>query len=152
VLGRRRGARRGRRQALGPGAALDRRKKKEEGEEGRKKKGRKEKGKREKKNRKRKNRKRKGKRKEIGKGREKRFRKLGEFLGKLGGRIFWGFPLSGVSVIFGTAVMARRTSRRDRDVLGIPGAVADNGARAAGGGRRPECGWCWQDSRHARRG
>jgi hypothetical protein len=31
-------------------------------------------------------------------------------------------------------VMARRTCRRDRGVRGIPGAVADNGARAAGGG------------------
>jgi hypothetical protein len=31
-------------------------------------------------------------------------------------------------------VMARRTGRRDRDVRRIPGAVADNGARAAGGG------------------
>jgi hypothetical protein len=30
--------------------------------------------------------------------------------------------------------MVRRTGRRDRGVRGIPGAVADNGARAAGGG------------------
>jgi hypothetical protein len=29
--------------------------------------------------------------------------------------------------------MARRTGRRDRGMRGIPGAVADNGARAAGG-------------------
>jgi hypothetical protein len=47
---------------------------------------------------------------------------------------FSGF--SGVSVIFGTAVMARRTGRRDRGVLGIPGEVADSGAGAARGVRR----------------
>jgi hypothetical protein len=63
-----------------------------------------------------------------------------------------GFPVSGVSVIFGTAVMARRTGRRDRGVRGILGAVADNGARAADDGRRPEFGWCRRDSRHASRG
>jgi hypothetical protein len=39
-----------------------------------------------------------------------------------------GFPASGASVIFGTAVVARRTGRRDRGIRGIPGAVADNGA------------------------
>jgi hypothetical protein len=38
---------------------------------------------------------------------------------------------SGVGVIFGTAVMARRTGRRDRGVRGIPGAVADRGAGVA---------------------
>jgi hypothetical protein len=81
--------------------------------------------------------------------------KLGEFLGKLGERIFlWGFPFfSGVSGIFGTTVMARRTGRRDRGVRGISGAVADNGARlTGGGGRRPECRRCRRDSRLARRG
>jgi hypothetical protein len=31
--------------------------------------------------------------KEIGKGKERRFRKLGELLGKLGERILWGFPV-----------------------------------------------------------
>jgi hypothetical protein len=31
-------------------------------------------------------------------------------------------------VIFGTAVMARRTGRRDRGVRGIPSVVADRGA------------------------
>jgi hypothetical protein len=31
-------------------------------------------------------------------------------------------------VIFGTAVMARRTGRRDRGVRGIPGTVADRAA------------------------
>jgi hypothetical protein len=64
---------------------------------------------------------------------------------------FSGF--SGVSVIFGTAVMARRTGRRDRGMLGIPGEVADSGAEAAHGERQwPECGRCRRDSRHARRG
>jgi hypothetical protein len=38
---------------------------------------------------------------------------------------------SGVGVIFGTAVMARRTGRWDRGVRGIPGAVTDRGAGAA---------------------
>jgi hypothetical protein len=49
------------------------------------------------------------------------------------------FPVSGVIVIFGMAVMARRTGRRDRGVRGIPGVVADSGAGAARDGRRPEC-------------
>jgi hypothetical protein len=39
------------------------------------------------------------------------------------------FP--GVGVIFGTAVMARRTGRRDRGVRGIPGTVADRGVGKA---------------------
>jgi hypothetical protein len=34
-------------------------------------------------------------------------------------------------VIFGTAVMARRTDRRDCGVCGIPGMVADRGAGVA---------------------
>jgi hypothetical protein len=42
-----------------------------------------------------------------------------------------GFPTSGVGVIFGTAVMARRTGRRGRGVRGIPGTVADRGAGVA---------------------
>jgi hypothetical protein len=41
---------------------------------------------------------------------------------------------SDISVYSGTVVMARRTGRRDHDVCGIRSAVADNGARAAGGG------------------
>jgi hypothetical protein len=49
-------------------------------------------------------------------------------LGKLGGRICGVFRFPGVRVIFGTAVMARRTGQRDRDVRGIPGAVADRSA------------------------
>jgi hypothetical protein len=43
-------------------------------------------------------------------------------LGNLGERVFAGFSrFPGVGVIFGTAVMARRTGRRDRGVRGIPG-------------------------------
>jgi hypothetical protein len=65
------------------GAALDRGRRKEKGEEGRKEKGRKEKEKE------------KGikwGKGKIGKGKERRFRKLGELLGKLGERILRGFP------------------------------------------------------------
>jgi hypothetical protein len=50
------------------------------------------------------------------------------------------FRFSGVSVIFGTAVMVRRTGRRDRDVRGIPGAMADRGAGAARVGDGPSAG------------
>jgi hypothetical protein len=42
-----------------------------------------------------------------------------------------GFPVSGVGVIFGTAVTARRTGRRDRGGCGIPGMVADSSVGAA---------------------
>jgi hypothetical protein len=42
-----------------------------------------------------------------------------------------GFRFPGVDVIFGTAVMARRTGRRDRGVHGIPGTVADRGVGKA---------------------
>jgi hypothetical protein len=84
---------------------------------GKEKEGRKEKKKgKEKKKRKKENRNRKRKGKEIG----KRYRKLGKLLGKLGGRICGVFRFPGVSVIFGKAVMARRTGRRDRGVCGIP--------------------------------
>jgi hypothetical protein len=44
-------------------------------------------------------------------------------------RIFLGFSDTGVNS--GTAVMARRTGRRDRGVRGIPGTVADRGAGEA---------------------
>jgi hypothetical protein len=103
--------------------------KKEERKEGKeKKKGRKEKKKgKGKKKRRKENRKRKRKGKEIG----KRFRKLGELLGKLGGRILRGFPVSGIDVIFGTTVTARRTGRQDHGGCGIPGVVADSGVGAA---------------------
>jgi hypothetical protein len=40
-------------------------------------------------------------------------------------------------VIFGTAVMARRTGRRDRGVRGIPGTVADRGVGKARVGAGP---------------
>jgi hypothetical protein len=43
-------------------------------------------------------------------------------------------------VIFGTAVMARRTGRRDCGVRGIPDAVADRGAGAARVGGGPSAG------------
>jgi hypothetical protein len=56
-------------------------------------------------------------------------------------------------VIFGTAVMARRTGRRDRGMPGILGEVADSSTGAARGERRwPERGRCRRDSRHTRRG
>jgi hypothetical protein len=41
-------------------------------------------------------------------------------LGKLGGRILWGFLISGVGVILGTAVTARRTGQRDLGGAGFP--------------------------------
>jgi hypothetical protein len=94
-----------------------------------------------------------GKRKNQGREIEKVFRKLGEFLEKLGEgvlRIFLGFSDTGVNS--GTGVMSRRTGRRDRGVRGIPGTVADRGAGAARDGRRPERRRCRRDSRHARRG
>jgi hypothetical protein len=67
--------------------------------------------------------KRKGNRKTENKGgnRKKGFRKLGKFLGKLGEgflRIFLGFSDTGVNS--GTAVMARRTGRRDRGGARFP--------------------------------
>jgi hypothetical protein len=53
---------------------------------------------------------------------------------------FSGF--SGVSIISGTTVMARRAGRRDRGKSGIPGGVVDSGAGVARGGRRwPERWW-----------
>jgi hypothetical protein len=51
-----------------------------------------------------------------------------------------GFPISGVGVIFGTVVMARRTGRRDRGVLGILGTLADRGAGKACVGAGPGAG------------
>jgi hypothetical protein len=123
-------------------------------EEGRGKEGReKEKKKRKKENERKGNRKKENKKRKI----EKGFGNLGEILRKLGERgeegflrIFPGFSDTGVNS--GMAVMARRTDRRDRGVRGIPDAVGDNGAGTAGGGRRPECRRCRQNSRHARRG
>jgi hypothetical protein len=43
-------------------------------------------------------------------------------------------------MIFGTAVMARRTGQRNRDVSGIPGTVADRGAGVARVGDGPSAG------------
>jgi hypothetical protein len=48
--------------------------------------------------------------------------------------ILRGSPVSGVGVIFGTTVMARRIGRRGRGVRGIPDVVADRGAGVAGDG------------------
>jgi hypothetical protein len=61
-------------------------------------------------------------------------------LGKLGGRVLRGFPISDVGVIFGTTVMARRTGRWDRGVRGIPGTVADRDAGKARVGAGPGAG------------
>jgi hypothetical protein len=52
-------------------------------------------------------------------------------LGKLGEGFCGVFRFPGVGVIFGTAVMARRTGRRDRGVRGIPSTVADRSAGEA---------------------
>jgi hypothetical protein len=77
----------------------------------------------------------------------KEFRKLRGFLGKLGGRekgIFVGFSdFSGVGVISGMAVMARRAGQWDDGKPEIPGKVADSGAGAARGERR------WPERRRA---
>jgi hypothetical protein len=145
MLGRRRGpgavGHRPRQRCRSKEEERERKRRKEKEKEG------KEEGKREKKI---------GKRKrKIEKGRKKGFRKLGEILGKLGGRrkgFLRGGSASGVSVIFGTVVMESRAGRQDHDVRGISGAVDDSSAGVAGGGRRPECRRCRQDSRHARRG
>jgi hypothetical protein len=57
---------------------------------------------------------------------------LGKKFGRTIRKDFGGiFRFSGVSGIFGTAVMAMRTGRRDRGVRGIPGVVANRGAGAA---------------------
>jgi hypothetical protein len=88
--------------------------------------------------------------------RRKRFRNLGKVLGILGGRgnrFLWSFSgFSDTDIRSGTTVMARRSGRQDRGGRGIPGVVADSGAGAACGGRRPERGRCRRNSRHARRG
>jgi hypothetical protein len=51
-----------------------------------------------------------------------------------------GFPISGVGVIFGAAVIAMRTGQRDRGVHGIPGTVADRGVGKARVGAGPGAG------------
>jgi hypothetical protein len=61
-------------------------------------------------------------------------------LKKLGRRVLRGFPISGVGVIFGTAVMARRTGRRGRGMRRIFGTVADRGAGKARVGAGPGAG------------
>jgi hypothetical protein len=65
--------------------------------------------------------KRKGEGKKIGKEIGKRFRKLGKIARNFREKDFAGFfRFPGVSVIFGTAVMARRTGRRDHGGAGFP--------------------------------
>jgi hypothetical protein len=75
----------------------------------------------------------KRKRKELGKILEK-FRGIFREIWGKGEKGFCGVFGLGRLRDFGMAVMARRTGRRDRGVRGIPGVVADSGARAAGGG------------------
>jgi hypothetical protein len=48
--------------------------------------------------------------------------------------ILRGFPVSGVGVIFETAVMVRRTGRRDCGGRGIPSVVANSGDGPSAGG------------------
>jgi hypothetical protein len=68
----------------------------------------------------------------MGKKIGKSFRKIRRISREIRGKVFAGFSsFSGVGVIFGTAVMARRTGRRDRGVRGIPVVVADRNAGAA---------------------
>jgi hypothetical protein len=108
-----------------------------EGKRKEKGKGRKEKEKGKEKMGKRKGKGEKGK-KGKGKGKEKEegVRKLGEILIKLEGRGKRDFVgssgFSGVSMIFGTAVMERRSGRRDRGMHGIPDVVARVRALPAG--------------------
>jgi hypothetical protein len=73
--------------------------------------------------------------KEIG----EKSREFGNSLGKIREGFCGVFRFPGVGVIFGPAMMARRTGRRDRGVRGIPGRwpTAALGRRA---GARPGCG------------
>jgi hypothetical protein len=75
--------------------------------------------------------------KEIG----KNFRKIRRISREFRGRVFCGFSgFSGIGAIFGTAVIARRTGRRDRGVRGIPGAAADRSPGVARVGDGPSAG------------
>jgi hypothetical protein len=57
----------------------------------------------------------------MGKKKGRVLEKLGEFHGKLGERFLRGYPgFSGVSVIFCTTVMARRTGQQGRGGAGFP--------------------------------
>jgi hypothetical protein len=79
-------------------------------------------------------------RKKMEKGKEKglEIRKIAR---EIRGKRFCGvFRIPGVGVIFGTAVMARWTGRRDRGMCGIPGAVANHGAGVACVGAGPSAG------------
>jgi hypothetical protein len=112
--------------------------KERKGRKGKKK--RKIKKKREKEEKKTRNRKRKRNRK-MGKKIGKSFRKIRRISREIRGKVFVGFSgFSGVSVIFGTVVMARRTGRRDHGVRGTPVVEADRGAEAARVGDGPGAG------------
>jgi hypothetical protein len=57
----------------------------------------------------------------MGKKIGKSFRKIRRISQEIRGKVFAGFSgFSGVGVIFGMAVMARRTGRRDRGGAGFP--------------------------------
>jgi hypothetical protein len=71
----------------------------------------------------------------------KSFRKVWRISREIRGNVFAGFSgFSGVGVIFGTMVMARRTGRWDRGVREIPGVVADRGVGVARVGDGPGAG------------
>jgi hypothetical protein len=121
-------------------------KEKKKGEKERRK-GKREEGK-EKEEKKRKGRKIKKKRKEN---RGRVFRKSWKIVREFRRKVFAGFfRFPDVDAIFGVAVMARRTGRRDRGVRGIPG----RWPTAALVRRAWVLAWvrCRRDSRHARRG
>jgi hypothetical protein len=147
VLRRRRRARRGRAQAKAEVPAEGRRK------EEKRRKEKKERKKREKENEK--NGEKENRKRKIEKGRDKGFRKLGEILGKLGGRgkrDFAGFSGFGRQHDFRDGCDGEADWPAGLRRAGDSGVVADRGAGAARDGRRPECRRCQRDSRHARRG
>jgi hypothetical protein len=118
------------------------RREKKEREGKRKEEKEKEKKKEEKKEKEEKKGKRKRKGKKIGKRGEeigKKSREFGRLLGKLREGFAGVFHFPGVGVIFGTAVTARRTGRRDRGVRGIPGRWP-TAALGRCAGARPRCG------------
>jgi hypothetical protein len=69
-----------------------------------------------------------------------------------GKRILRSFPVFGCQRDFRDGTDGEADRPAGLGVRGIPGVVADSGVGAAGGGRRPECGRCRRDSRHACRG
>jgi hypothetical protein len=115
-------------------------------------------GKKEREENKRRKEKEKSKKRKIGKGKErnrKSLEKIGEILGKIRREVkkdFCGFFLgfSDTGVNSGTVVMARRAGRRVHGGAGFPPCWPTT-ALGRHAGRRPECGLCRRDSRHARR-